>query len=109
MRKHPYCASHYSMMSRYGEIRPWSYRWGEGGYVPTHSLLRRERGHPSQHECVNCGQQAQEWSYNGGDPDEQIDPVRGAAFTRNLAAYSPRCIRCHRFFDENPIAMRTPP
>lgn len=29
MRKHPYCAGHYAMWKRYGEIRPWNYRWAE--------------------------------------------------------------------------------
>lgn len=106
MRKTRMCASHYAMLARFGEIRDWNYRWGEGGYVPTHALLRRRRGRPETLACVDCDSVAEEWSYNGGDPDEQTDPVRGAAFTRNLAAYSPRCIRCHRIYDQNPIAVK---
>ena len=109
MRKKRLCASHYSMVVRLGEIRDWSFRWGEGGYGPTHALLRRKRGRPETHACVDCGKAAEEWSYNGGDPAEQIDPERGAAFTRNLDAYSPRCVRCHRLYDENPISMRGTP
>lgn len=106
MRKVGLCANHYAMQREYGEIRDWRFRWGEGGYVPTHSLLRRRRGRPETLSCVDCGAVAEEWSYNGGDPDEQIDPERGAAFTRNLEFYSPRCVRCHRLYDENPIAMK---
>lgn len=106
MRKTGLCAGHYVMLARYGEIREWNYRWGEGGYVPTHALLRRTRGRPETHACVDCGLTAREWSYDGGDPAEQIDPNRGCPFTRNFEYYSPRCVRCHRFYDENPIAMR---
>lgn len=106
MRKTRLCASHYAMLTAHGEIRDWAYRWGEGGYVPTHAMLRRRRGRPESHACVDCGATAEEWSYDGGDPEERIDPDRGAPFTRNLDYYSPRCVRCHRFYDENPIAMR---
>ena len=106
MRKTGLCAGHYTMQARYGEIRDWHYRWGEGGYIPTHAMLRRHRGRPETHSCADCDATAQEWSYDGGDPDEQIDPTRGTAFTRNLDAYSPRCIRCHRFYDNIPLAMK---
>lgn len=108
MRKVGLCASHYSMQRRHGEIRDWQYKHGEGGYVPTHSLLRRTRGPAADLTCVDCGKPANEWSYGGGDPGEVTDD-KGRTFTRNLAAYSPRCFRCHRHFDENPIAMRHRP
>lgn len=105
MRKTGLCASHYSMKNRYGEIREWQYRWGDGGYNPAHRSLQHIRGKARNYSCVDCGEQAEEWSYNGGDPDEITDGD-GRRFTRNVAAYSPRCVRCHRFFDDNPISMR---
>lgn len=109
MRKTRMCASHYAMFQRYGEIREWSYKWGDGGYISTHNWLRRQRGSASDHCCADCGKQAEEWSYNGGDPDERTELRPDGSvgrFTRNTDAYSPRCTRCHRIYDENPIAMR---
>lgn len=108
MRKMRFCASHYAMQYKHGEIRDWHHKWGEGGYNPVHRTLRRLRGKAATHACADCGNAAQEWSYNGGDPDEITD-AQGRTFTRNPDAYSPRCVACHRLFDENPIAMRRMP
>lgn len=107
MRKRGWCANHYGMWRRFGEVREWSYRWGEGGYASTHTWLRRRLGKPSDLRCVDCGGSAEEWSYDGGDPDELQD-AEGRVYTRNPLAYSPRCVRCHRIFDNNPIAVRSP-
>lgn len=106
MRKLRLCASHYVMWRRYGKIRDWEYRWGDGGYNPAHRTLQRLRGKADEYTCVDCAGPADEWSYNGGDPDEITD-ADGRKFTRNVDAYSPRCVRCHRIFDENPIALRS--
>lgn len=108
MRKVGLCAAHYAMRAKYGEIRDWNYRWGDGGYVSTHNFLRRARGKAAEFACIDCGDTAAEWSYDGGDPDEVSDD-QGRKFTRNTEAYSPRCVRCHRVFDDNPIAMRHTP
>lgn len=107
MRKRTWCAKHYAMWTQYGEIREWKYQWGSGGYNSWHRVLTRLRGRPSEYSCVDCNGEAREWSYDGDDPDEQLDPKHGA-FARNPDAYSPRCVRCHRIFDENPIAVRQP-
>lgn len=107
MRKRTWCAKHYAMWRRHGEIREWSYSWGSGGYVSTHTWLRRHRGKAADHICADCGSRAEEWSYVGSHPEEQRDPTHGgAAFVRDLDAYVPRCVKCHRLFDENPIATR---
>lgn len=108
MRKVRLCANHYAMRRTHGEIREWHYRWGDGGYNPAHRSLQRVRGKAATHSCVDCGQQAQEWSYNGGDPDEITD-ADGRTFSRDPGFYSPRCVKCHRVFDDNPIAMRHTP
>lgn len=105
MRKREWCAKHYSMWATFGEIREWHYTHGSGGYVPTHKWVARHRGKAARHSCVDCGGQAAEWSYITGHPLEQIDS-QGRRFARALDAYQPRCVRCHRLHDENPIAMR---
>lgn len=100
MRKVGFCASHYAMWREFGEIRDWHYRHGDGGYIPTHNWIRRQRGKPGQHSCVDCGCVAEEWSYDNADPDERRDPNHdNAAFSRKLEHYAPRCVPCHRAFD----------
>lgn len=109
MRKTGLCASHYSMKHRYGEIRDWAYKWGEGGYVSTHRWLRRILGEPSGYPCIDCGKQAEEWSYNNADPDELVDEKHyGCAYSRNPECYSPRCVPCHRRFDRTSRQVRMP-
>jgi hypothetical protein len=73
-------------------------------YHSVHNLLRAQRGPASDHVCVDCGSQAEEWSYNGGSPTEAIQLVgdgrngkhRNVAHSgRGLSFYSPRCKKCH--------------
>ena len=108
MRKRGWCAGHYSQWRRFGEVRPFEYKWGEGGYVSTHNLIRRRRGKASRFTCVDCGGPAEEWSYDHNDPEERTGMHGGheVTFSRNPDCYSPRCVRCHRIYDENPIAMK---
>ena len=106
-RKTGWCASHYAQWKRYGEVKPFIYKWGEGLYAPMHALLARQMGSARTFPCVECGTQADEWSYNYDDPDEITDETHsGCVFSRKLESYSPRCIPCHRKFDAN---QRMPP
>ena len=98
-RKHGWCASHYAQWKRTGEITPWKWRWGDGGYISTHAWLKRTEGHPSSFPCVGCGRGASEWSFNYTTDDYRIDPRRGSPFVRDAEHYSPRCTPCHRAFD----------
>lgn len=104
MRKTKLCAKHYAMWYRYGEIREWAYQWGQGGYHSTHNWVVRRRGRASSWACVDCGEAAEEWSYIGGR-NEQVD-ADGRVFAHDANAYEPRCVRCHRFHDDNPIALQ---
>ena len=63
-------------------------------YGTVHHRLRYQRGPAKRHKCVDCGSQAEEWSYNG------VSEARGAMpFTPDLSEYVPRCIPCHRRHD----------
>lgn len=108
MRKRGWCASHYSMWQRQGEVKPFTYKWGDGGYFATHALLSRTLGQASARRCVDCDGPAAEWSYDHQDPNELVDTSTAYAmvYTRDLSHYEPRCKKCHRLFDENPISMR---
>ena len=60
--------------------------------------------------CADCAGRAQEWSYQGGSPDEIVGAVtvtsRGVtyesviAWSPNPSDYRPRCRPCHRAHDE---------
>lgn len=65
------------------------YKYGTSEYISLHTKLRRTRGSASQHDCVDCGGTAQEWSlpHNAN----QLD----------LDVYLPRCKKCHRKYDCN--------
>jgi len=83
-------------------------------YSAAHDRVRRERGWASEYDCVDCGQLAEEWSYNHADPDELIEPEGcqsgGSAYSLDSNCYDPRCIPCHRRFDsdfEQPKERRT--
>lgn len=67
-------------------------------YARVHDRLREVFGRAADHPCVDCGNQARDWSYDHQDPNERVSP-RGLVFTEDLSHYAPRCISCHRNFD----------
>ena len=84
------------------------------GYDGARLQVRRLHGNANQHRCVDCGGQASEWSYRGGDPDElTTDPtVRrehpGLHYSADPDYYEPRCKPCHRRMDDSLIRGRDP-
>ena len=71
-------------------------------YQMAHLRVYKTRGKASQYVCVDCGDPAEEWSYNGGDPNEQIsdDPRHpGSRYSSHPDFYAPRCVHCHRKHD----------
>ena len=72
-------------------------------YAGVHKRLLRDIGKATQFDCSDCGNQAEEWSYNGGAPDESWWNRDGIwmAYTTNQNYYSPRCKKCHRRHDES--------
>jgi hypothetical protein len=82
------------------------------GYDAAHRRISRTMGTAKGFACVDCGNRADEWSYNGGDPDELItDPATrhetaGLRYSLDAAYYSPRCVRCHRAMDGSTSAPR---
>jgi hypothetical protein len=72
------------------------------GYHTMHMRLRGWLGPASHQVCIDCGEPADEWSYNGGDPDERVGKTSYgslAPYSTNPDYYSPRCIDCHRMRD----------
>jgi hypothetical protein len=77
-------------------------------YKAIHKRLRRLRGRASDHACVGCGGQAQEWSYDHNDLNEVQGVHRGrpVAVSDDPMHYQPRCSSCHRYYDMAVIETR---
>lgn len=95
------CWKHYAQIRRYGEVR----EVGPINYKAAHMRIRKERGRARDHQCVDCGGTAAQWSYNGGSEDELSGDSNGfpVVFSPNPSDYSPRCRQCHVNFDQPDI------
>ena len=75
-------------------------RGGDGkGYAWAHKLVQREKGPARDYGCADCDGQATEWSYDGLDSDELVEPEAGMRYSLNPDHYQPRCHGCHTVFD----------
>lgn len=72
------------------------------GYAAAHDRVKRIHGPASTHRCVECGQQADHWSYDHQDPGERYahglsrNPV---AYSAKPEHYQARCVPCHKQYD----------
>lgn len=73
---------------------------GIGSYYGVHNRVKSERGSAAGHTCVDCGRPAEEWSYDGLDPDELTTP-EGYRFSVRPEHYVARCRRCHARLDRS--------
>lgn len=103
-----YCRSHYYHFTKYGDptvVGPGKSSGRPRMEAPTydgmHKRIFYDRGRASAFRCVDCENRAEEWSYNGGCPNEHAEEVRGLIMTYSVdqSRYSPRCIKCHRHKD----------
>lgn len=72
---------------------------GVRSYKAAHQYLAYHLGPASQHECADCDNPGQEWSYQGGDPNEIEGPnSKGQILKYSLdpSYYQPLCAPCHR-------------
>lgn len=71
-------------------------------YYTAHDRVRSDRGKAGDYRCIDCGAQADHWSYNHQDPNELYSDSPsslGAPYSLDVDNYDPRCITCHRRFD----------
>lgn len=111
-----WCAMHAARVYRHGdpnvfiplEDRPYHrgedhhmWKGNEPGYQAAHWRVRRQRGHATEHRCVDCHGQAFHWSYNHECLDELMADVSGyeVAYSPHPDQYDPRCVPCHKRFD----------
>lgn len=112
-----FCSMHYQRQHYRGttELRPAkgadSHSWigDRVSYDGAHDRVYSTRGKASQFVCIDdCGNQAQEWSYRGCSIKEIIGPTstgkgrqpRFLPYSPDPSDYEPRCIPCHRRYDE---------
>lgn len=62
-----------------------------------HQNVRKLRGSARDQFCIDCGEPADEWSYQGGDPHEEASLT--GPYSLSVEFYAPRCYKCHRAFD----------
>jgi hypothetical protein len=104
------CPMHYQRVKRTGTFEAPGYKVGdqsplwkgtEIGYAGAHMRLRKLWGSPAGHTCADCGQAANDWSYDGADPDERVQEVNGfpLRYSPDPTHYAARCTSCHRIHD----------
>lgn len=107
---HGYCPSHLYHVNYYGDplaVGPGKSsgrnRMAVPSYAGMHKRLFYDKGRASAHSCVDCGGRAQEWSYDGGCPNELHETLEKLpiAYSLDQSRYSPRCKKCHRTRDES--------
>lgn len=67
-------------------------------YGSAHRAVRNARGRASEHPCIDCGAQAEHWSYDHEDPHQIVDD-QYRTFSLAIEHYAPRCRPCHGQFD----------
>lgn len=113
-----YCSNHLAKFTKYGDplasggpITGRPPRGGVPGYDAAHKRVHRLKGPAKNFRCTECDWPADEWSYNGGDPDELVtDPALrneapGIKYSLKPEFYVPRCTWCHRHIDGSVQAL----
>ena len=106
---HGYCSVHSARFKAHGDaLAEPNYHAGRNrvdapSYDGMHKRLFYDRGKARDYSCVDCGGQADEWSYDGGCPNElyEVKVLRPIAYSVDQSRYSPRCRPCHRPRDES--------
>lgn len=100
-----YCRKHALRLRNRGDVT-FQYKgenthWWTGDcptYEAAHQRVKKQRGVPSKHSCIDCGRPARHWSYDHSDPNELFQVGKGP-YSPDVDRYHPRCVRCHKRFD----------
>jgi len=74
-------------------------------YWGMHSRLKMNKGSASDHACIDCGSQANDWTWVGTCPDTFYGTAKSGRPSLNpyclhFEHYEPRCTACHMLFDK---------
>jgi len=76
------------------------WRADSAGYQAAHLRVASTNGPASAHACTDCGEPADDWSYNHTDERSERRRADGTRpYSPSPTHYSPRCRTCHRAFD----------
>lgn len=114
-KAHGLCSKHVTRLKRTGDpllVRPRAPKgsantaWvGDAlGYFGAHARVRSARGQAKLHACIDCNEQASQWSYSHADTNEKIGVIDRrtgslAPYSLDPSYYEPRCVTCHKRFD----------
>lgn len=118
-KKQGWCQTHYHRWWRHGDPTFVKHERGEKGrrlwqseetsyraaHTRNHSLWGPARNYP----CIECGESADEWAYDGTDPSELDEMIRDEWPVRYSAYpefYAPLCFPCHRLHDRSLWSLR---
>ncbi len=63
-------------------------------YPGAHQRVYAAKGRASDNSC-KCGEPAEDWAYDGQDPQELTDP-QGRSYSLDPEHYEPLCRTCHK-------------
>jgi hypothetical protein len=97
------CPGHYTQLWRGHDLAPLRLPsiHDEVAYEAAHFRPRALWGSASKYSCVDCGECAQDWAYDGTDPDQLLggSAREGRAsimfYSRYPEFYMPMCRKCH--------------
>lgn len=100
-----WCQTHYHRWWRTGtiEVVPKELP-SQVTYRAAHSRISRLWGEASNYPCIECCSPANEWAYDGTDPEENQEDIRGqwpVVFSPWPEFYMPLCFPCHRLRDRS--------
>ena len=108
-----YCQTHYHREYRTGttELIDKPLR-DDVTYRSAHTRNERLWGTADNYPCIECGDTAKEWAYDGTDPSERTERVKvnGEYYPVRYSVwpefYAPLCFSCHRKNDRSAWAAR---
>ena len=110
---HGYCNKHYKRFLIHGDpsvviVDTWANHGSDTpAYAAMHQRIKAKYGPARTHDCVGCGGQAADWSYDHTDPEElsSVQDFMGnlieVHYSTDPEHYSPRCKSCHFLYDTN--------
>lgn len=74
------------------------------GYAQAHNRVRAVKGRAADHLCIDCGEQANQWSLSADATEVHYGPSRLdrstlTKYSLNVDDYEPRCRNCHSRYD----------